>query len=431
MLGSELAMAAWAVTSSFGDHYTWGDFVGFVVVAGCTVWYLVQTQHPEEQRRNADRTVEHIEQTPIWLFSAAILLPAGYTLLLLIAIRIQRYSIARKPMTTFLLTTSAHAASVLGVHAIALATPLHTWLEQGALPKHPLDIAIAAAALLAAVACYFTAQTLVIGIARGLAWGGWSVAEMIGEKKDNLDFLYALQLAVCATVVAAFDILLLPVVVAGIALHSTRDKQGLAAATANGERDRKTGLLRGDTFHAMAELTLANDQANDRSTAFLMCDLDFFKRWNDRYGHSGGDVVLKAFSGVLKRNTRLGDIVGRWGGEEFAVLLPGTSREDAEVLAERIRKAVEEMTISGLTELARGEPVAAVGGCTVSIGVAVSPQDATGYNELFDAADGAVYEAKETGRNKVVVATATARSSLMPDQESKPESTARFPIALG
>lgn len=150
MLGAELLVACWSVYSSFKASYTTTDLVRFGVLAGCAIWYLIQSQHPEEQRRADDRRGEHIDQTAVWLGSAAVLLPPAYSLALLLMVRVQRYSIAHKAMTTFLFTTAAHAASILGVHTIIQVTSLHTWLEAGTLPQRPGDIVFAAVSLVGA-----------------------------------------------------------------------------------------------------------------------------------------------------------------------------------------------------------------------------------------------------------------------------------------
>ena len=128
--------------------------------------------------------------------------------------------------------------------------------------------------------------------------------------------------------------------------------------------------------------------------ACVMCDIDKFKSVNDTYGHQAGDAVLKQFADVLKHEAREIDRVGRYGGEEFIVLLPGTVLDAAVTFAERVRSAVEARTFTfdGGTLLR-----------TVSCGVAAFPHPRVSAHEgLIKAADGALYVAKETGRNKVV-----------------------------
>ena len=133
--------------------------------------------------------------------------------------------------------------------------------------------------------------------------------------------------------------------------------------------------------------------------ACIMIDLDHFKKINDTWGHHAGDQVLVAASKVMLKNARNTDEVGRYGGEEFAMLLPATSLKKAAHIAERLRRKISDMN------------VIVDGNCidvTASFGVACFPtSDVDSMEDLLKAADKALYEAKETGRNKVVTAAST------------------------
>ena len=132
--------------------------------------------------------------------------------------------------------------------------------------------------------------------------------------------------------------------------------------------------------------------------AIIVADLDDFKQVNDRYGHLAGDDVIRAFADVLQDNVRAIDTAARHGGEEFAVLLPETSIEDAQRVAERIRAAMAERAIETVP--------GAVVRVTASFGIAAYPEEPT-QEALFAAADGALYRAKAAGKNRVVTAGAT------------------------
>lgn len=124
----------------------------------------------------------------------------------------------------------------------------------------------------------------------------------------------------------------------------------------------------------------------------VIADLDHFKDINDSFGHNVGDDVLKAVAEVIRANIRTADFVARFGGEEFVLLLPETGREGAELLAERIRRALEAAPIAALNS-----PV------TASFGIAIA-RPSESAKEVLKRADDALYQAKHAGRNRVVVA---------------------------
>src|SRR5262249_14987580 len=132
----------------------------------------------------------------------------------------------------------------------------------------------------------------------------------------------------------------------------------------------------------------------------LMLDVDHFKQVNDRFGHHVGDQVLRALADRCRSALRSIDVLGRYGGEEFAILLPGTSRHNAAmVLAERIRQRIADDPVN--TDAGQ-VPV------TVSVGVAAMNGTTRDPGDLFKRADAALYEAKQAGRNKVIEDTAAA-----------------------
>lgn len=156
--------------------------------------------------------------------------------------------------------------------------------------------------------------------------------------------------------------------------------------------DPLTGLY--NRRHANERLRELWAQAlrDNRPLGVMMIDIDHFKQVNDTYGHAAGDAVLKQFSGILRKHSRVPDIVCRFGGEEFLVLLPDTSLAGVELLAERIRASCETTQFD-----ADGHIVM----LTASLGIAEKSASMTHYEKLLKAADRALYTAKHSGRNRV------------------------------
>ena len=127
-----------------------------------------------------------------------------------------------------------------------------------------------------------------------------------------------------------------------------------------------------------------------------MMDLDHFKIVNDTHGHPFGDLVLKEFIGIVRSAIRESDIVGRYGGEEFAIILPATNMASALEKANRIRQQVESVDFDGIVT---GKSLK----ITISIGVANFPEHGAEYEAIVTAADSALYKAKRSGRNRVEI----------------------------
>ena len=130
----------------------------------------------------------------------------------------------------------------------------------------------------------------------------------------------------------------------------------------------------------------------------MMIDIDFFKKVNDTYGHASGDAVLRGVAAIIKSTLRESDIPSRYGGEEFAVLLPYTHLKEAEIVGERLRKAIESSPIPINDENSDIKSI----NVTISMGLAEYDSKESG-EELFERADKALYEAKKGGRNRVCV----------------------------
>lgn len=157
--------------------------------------------------------------------------------------------------------------------------------------------------------------------------------------------------------------------------------------------DELTGLANRRSMVQRIQHELERGERNPRPTTLLMLDLDHFKGVNDTYGHAAGDAVLRALADLCRSLLRRIDTAGRWGGEEFMVLLPETDGDEALAAAERLRQQLAELAIR-----VDGQAL----NVTMSVGVATSGPGTT-LDEAVARADQALYEAKNTGRNRVVV----------------------------
>jgi diguanylate cyclase (GGDEF)-like protein/putative nucleotidyltransferase with HDIG domain len=171
--------------------------------------------------------------------------------------------------------------------------------------------------------------------------------------------------------------------------------------------DPKTGLFNARHFAAALSEELMRAERFERPLSLVMADLDLLRDINNSYGHLAGDAVLQGIAEVFRAQLRQYDVPARFGGEEFAILLPETPPDQAFEIAERIRRAVAARTFDVETS---SEPIRA----TVSIGVAAFPRDGSDANELIHQADLAVYRAKLQGRNRVL--DASSEPLLLPEK---------------
>ena len=173
-------------------------------------------------------------------------------------------------------------------------------------------------------------------------------------------------------------------------LYSGVEKIGLT--------DALTGLANRRLFNFLIDREINRSRRYGRPVSLLMMDIDFFKRINDTWGHPAGDIVLRDLGALVRQSVRKLDVPVRYGGEEFAIILPETTLEEAVNLAERFRIMVERTVFSNGRERL---PV------TISIGIASIGNNSTAetisQEEFLQIADGALYQAKQSGRNRIAV----------------------------
>tara|TARA_B100000315_G_C14510443_1_gene556690 strand:- start:245 stop:1048 length:804 start_codon:yes stop_codon:yes gene_type:complete len=175
------------------------------------------------------------------------------------------------------------------------------------------------------------------------------------------------------------------------AIGAIENSQSFESTLAKAHTDSLTSLWNYGYFQYKLDEELTKAESADLPLSIMMVDVDDFKKFNDTNGHIQGDNALKQLSEVLKENSRKIDILCRYGGEEFSLILPANNKKEALLLGERIRKSVQEKKILGSN-------------FTVSIGISSFPQDSKDKIELIEKADQALYQAKKEGKNKVILA---------------------------
>ena len=166
--------------------------------------------------------------------------------------------------------------------------------------------------------------------------------------------------------------------------------------------DGLTELYNHRYFQEQMLLNIETSKRYNKNFSLIMIDIDFFKKFNDTYGHQSGDAVLRQVAQILKKNVRSSDIVCRYGGEEMSIILTNTNYDEALITAQKICNAVSENPL----KLVNGNDVKV----TISLGVSTYPQNGETTADMIKFADDCLYKAKENGRNQV--------GNLAPDKEN-------------
>src|SRR6187455_3065640 len=231
---------------------------------------------------------------------------------------------------------------------------------------------------------------------------------LFSSESLSTDFVLA-ALGVAFAAIWTWNPWLLPTAVAPLLL--IHRSLSVPALQEEARVDPKTGLFNARYFAGELREELVRASRMDRPMSIIMADLDLLRDINNSYGHLAGDAVLKGIAEVFRKQLRHYDVPARFGGEEFAILLPETPPDQAFEIAERIRRTVADKTYDVETS---SEPIRA----TVSIGVAAYPRDGSDANELIHQADLAVYRAKLQGRNRVL--DASSEPLVVPETRSAP-----------
>lgn len=294
--------------------------------------------------------------------------------------------------------------------AYIVYTILHT---KGIMQVTPQTVSV----VMLAAAVYVVVNHLLIGGALTLARGiPWSESKVLSAASLLSDFVPASLGYVLAVLWYISPWLIVPAL-APLAL--IRQALKVHVLEEKARVDSKTGLLNAEHFMSAVEQELARAERLDRPVGLIMADLDLLRNINNTYGHIAGDAVLAGVADIIQDSIRETDVGGRFGGEEFAILLPEISLEKAEAIAEHIRSTVESSHFN--CEATQTQIQA-----TLSLGVACFPTDAMEAKRLIHEADIAVYRAKLAGRNQVVSVRDLPRSGKL-EHNSEDETASAGP----
>ncbi|WP_285505710.1 GGDEF domain-containing protein [Actinokineospora sp. NBRC 105648] len=391
MIGFEfvtvVAVALACLTDAPATVFDWRR-LGVLVGAGAVHLWL--SRRTEETRRDSGPG-PHMDTSVVWILPAMVLLPAWMAVLSMLLLRVQLYPVARRPLYRYTFGTAGILLAALGSWAVIRLTHVDVTAAFGA--REAFILALAGLT-------YFVLNAIAIGgvIALSTPQPTWTV--VAGSRRDNA----MAALTVCLGALAALAIAnawLAPLFV--VPLLCALDWGALQIENLRGDArtDHKTQLLNSRGWHEQAGREIARARRQNTTLAVAVLDLDYFKQVNDTWGHPAGDAVLRAVGAVLRETTRQGDVVGRFGGEEFVLLLPDTDTDGATQVAERVRQGVAAMNVAATDK--RGQPVV-ISNRTTSIGVVAGQGASADLDELLRWADAAVYEAKNAGRNQVRLA---------------------------
>ena len=347
----------------------------------------------------------------VWELPLAILLPPVYVL----CVPIFRFSLIQLRVRRTPLHKRVFSAATVGLSYGAASVAFHLLTGTGLnAVSHPLPhpslwmLAVAAAAIV-----QWVTNTAMIMVAVKGSDPAVRIRDLL-LARENVHNDIAEQ---CVAVLCTFGIAISPLtIVFALPFVTLLQRSVRHAQLVNASRlDAKTGLLNAGTWEREAASEVARAVRTRTPLALVLIDIDHFKLVNDLHGHLAGDKALRAIAHTFQMFLRGYDLAGRFGGEEFALLLPQTSAPDARAIAERVRKHIAAMPISVADDPA-AEPLQV----TVSIGVAalgVSWERTTGsqLTDLLAGADGALYRAKHAGRNQVWMVTDTATVGVAGD----------------
>ncbi|MFI5733647.1 diguanylate cyclase [Kribbella sp. NPDC051587] len=376
------------------------DWIRFGALVIGSALHVEAGREIERLRAVVSEGTTYVNLKSMWIFAAVLLLPLPLAIAVIAISYVHSWARMRRnpPYRGFFSASTVILGSALAVTCLRTINPDHQPGFTGGLIGL---VAVTAAAL----AYWLINFALVVGAVL-LSNPEANARKALGQLSDQLIVAGAQGLGVSTAALLIYQPWLsvaLLITVLGLHRALLVGQFQFAART-----DSNTGLANTMFWHELAAKELERAQNNKTPLGVLYLDLDHFKSVNDTYGHLAGDQVLKAIAAELQREIRAEDLVGRLGGEEFAILLPMTNADDTLHTAERIRHRISGLVITVTTPV--GDAI--VEGITCSIGAATYPASGQSLDILLMAADTATYAAKESGRNRVVTAPSRTPGQL-------------------
>jgi diguanylate cyclase (GGDEF)-like protein len=397
-------LAARAVPAGLAGLAGGRTWIWFGVLAVGSVVHAEAARRIERLRETASQGAPWINLKSVWTFAGLLLLPLVLVDVLVVVtylhtwIRVTRRVVVHRWMYSMSMIIVASSSAGAVMHLISPAP-----VAPGAGPAGPLAV------LVAGVTRWVINVVLVTTVIK-LSAPDTPLRKALGRPTDQLIDAASLALGALIAVVLTYAPAYVPAVLLPVlAVHRSLLLHQFQVAARS---DPKTGLLNAGFWHeaaghevrrAVQALAMAGRAAREGVTGLLLIDLDHFKRVNDRYGHPAGDLVLRAVADALRRGRRATDLVGRFGGEEFAILVPSTTPAQLVAMAQRICQDIRDLRVSVLTSHGARETVA---GLSVSIGVAHHPDAGQSLDQLMLRADSALFAAKSAGRDQVTLTSA-------------------------
>ncbi|GAB3002241.1 GGDEF domain-containing protein [Saccharothrix stipae] len=403
VLAVDAAAAVLVALTAVHATITDTDLVRFAILSAAAVVHLEGARHIERLREIAVSGSPYVNLKSLWSFTAVLLLPLPLVAAVVAVTfvyawaRVDGQSTASKKVytaATFVLA-SGTAAAVLTASGLVV---------RPGVPDGPLGALVLVAA---GVTWWFVNFALVVAVV-ALSAPDTSLSKVLGDPADQLIVAAALGLGIGMAALLLYQ----PWLVAILMLTVLTLHRGFLMPQLQRQvrTDAKTGLLSSQFFAQVADPLLGRLRDQGRPAALLMLDLDDFKAINDELGHPAGDEVLREVASILRAELREGDLVARYGGDEFVALLPGACTADIDEIGIRVQRALRELRLTVTTTTGQVD----LPGLSASIGAALMPEHGNTVDRLLLAADTAESRAKKSGKGRLALAPSTTAAEDVP-----------------